>query len=206
MTPAEEELTQLLYDTCDCTKFQPRQFDAMKKVVTQDPWRIPSGGGCAGSIRFGDLMLDVLAHQKDKTAELSLAYFVQTDRIHADHVISPAICYRKAEQKPIASAKELQTMTYDAFLEKTIAQVASVVAKRESFREPATMDTGFWKIVDLANRPTNTKVTEQEAQKELMQTMKTFLEKCRSVGLSRAELNRVLKGASSNLLQDSEHR
>ena len=205
MTPAEEELTQLLYDTCDCTKFQPRQFDAMKKVVTQDPWRIPSGGGCAGSIRFGDLMLDVLAHQKDKTAELSLAYFVQTDRIHADHVISPAICYRKAEQKPIASAKELQTMTYDAFLEKTIAQVASVVAKRESFREPATMDTGFWKIVDLANRPTHAKVTEQEAQKELM-TMKTFLEKCRSVGLSRAELNRVLKGASSNLLQDSEHR
>ena len=178
----------------------------MKKVVTQDPWRIPSGGGCAGSIRFGDLMLDVLAHQKDKTAELSLAYFVQTDRIHADHVISPAICYRKAEQKPIATAKELQTMTYDAFLEKTIAQVASVVAERESFREPATMDTGFWKIVDLANRPTNAKVTEQEAQKELMQTMKTFLEKCRSVGLSRAELNRVLKGASSNLLQDSEHR
>lgn len=206
MTPAEDELTQLLYDTCDCTKFQPRQFDAMKKVVTQDPWRIPSGGGCAGSIRFGDLMLDVLAHQKDKTAELSLAYFVQTDRIHADHVISPAICYRKAEQKPIATAKELQTMTYDAFLEKTIAQVASVVAERESFREPATMDTGFWKIVDLANRPTNAKVTEQEAQKELMQTMKTFLEKCRSVGLSRAELNRVLKGASSNLLQDSEHR
>ena len=68
------------------------------------------------------------------------------------------------------------------------------------------MDTGFWKIVDLANQPTHSKIIEQEAKKELMQTMKTFLAKCRSVGLSRTELNRVLKGASSNLLQDSKHR